>query len=139
MKKKITSIHWYIFLTDFIVALQIPCHYQNNIYFLFKKFLRKMFPAIFIQCEWQEYYIYKHWNIYLLSSWGSPTSLSNEKGYAVHDSLQITEMNSFCASRTGKVSQYFRNVCSNNNGNSYQALCLHPLMVTFYSYSHSDF
>lgn len=51
MNKKITFIHWYIFLAEFIVAHQIPCHYQYNVYFLFKKFLRKMFPAIFIQCE----------------------------------------------------------------------------------------
>lgn len=67
-----------------------------------------MFPAIFIQCEWQEYYIYKHWNIYLISSWGSFTFLSNEKGYSVQDSLQIIETNSFCTSRTGKISQYFQ-------------------------------
>lgn len=30
--------------------------------FYFKKLRKKMFPLIFIQCEWQEYYSYKHTN-----------------------------------------------------------------------------
>lgn len=38
---KVTSTQHYIFLSEFIVALQIPCHYQNNIYFLLKKKLRE--------------------------------------------------------------------------------------------------
>lgn len=42
-------------------------------FFLFKKNPEeKKFLIIFIQCEWQEYYSYKHWNNHFISSWGSP-------------------------------------------------------------------
>lgn len=85
-----------------------------------------MFPAIFIQCEWQVYHIYKHWNIYLISSWGSFTFFKQWKRIFCTGVCKSRKQIPSAQVELRKFHSIFRNVCSNNSVVSYQALCLHP-------------